>query len=138
MKIEIRPGVPDSASLWKVFLTTGWNREYNLTEKEYYAAALKSRFVVCAFDGDKMIGFGRVITDGLIHAMIYDLIVLPDYRRCGVGSLLLAKLIELCIEEGIRDIQLFCAQGKREFYEKRGFAARKEDSPGMDYNRNNL
>ncbi len=45
----------------------------------------------------------------------------------------LAKLVEECKRAGIRDIQLFWARGKRGFYEKRGFAARGEEAPGMDY-----
>lgn len=133
MKIEIRTDLPESSSLWEVFLSAGWNEEYNLTEEEYYSAAAESRYIACAYSGDKLIGFGRVSADGIIHAMIYDLIVLPEYRDCGAGTALLDKLVELCLEEGIRDIQLFCAQGKKEFYEKRGFAARREDSPGMEY-----
>jgi hypothetical protein len=48
-----------------------------------------------------------------------------------VGGLILDRLVERCIEAGIRDIQLFCAGGRRSFYERRGFAARPEDAPGM-------
>lgn len=133
MKIEIRSGIPESASLWDVFLSAGWNGEYNLTETEYYTTALESRFIVSAYSGEKLIGYGRIAADGIMHAMIYDLIVLPEYRGYGAGSEILEKLIKLCREAGIKDIQLFCARGKREFYEKRGFAARPADAPGMDY-----
>lgn len=133
MKIEIRSGIPDSASMWEVFLSAGWNSDYNLSENEYHLTALESRFIVSAYSGEKLIGYGRVAADGIMHAMIYDLIVLPEYRGCGTGSEILEKLIKLCREAGIRDIQLFCARGKRKFYEKRGFAARREDAPGMDY-----
>ncbi len=35
----------------------------------------------------------------------------------------------------LHDIQLFSARGKREYYEKRGFMARPEDGPGMQYRR---
>jgi hypothetical protein len=39
------------------------------------------------------------------------------------------------LDANIRDIQLFCARGQRAFYEKRGFVARPDDAPGMQYKR---
>jgi GNAT superfamily N-acetyltransferase len=65
--------------------------------------------------------------------MIYDLIVIPECQGAGLGERLLARLVERCTTAGIRDIQLFCAKGKRPFYEKRGFVARPEYAPGMQY-----
>ena len=67
--------------------------------------------------------------------MIYDLIVRPDYQMRGIGGRILERLVDQCLRLGVRDIQLFCARGKRAFYEKRGFAARPDDAPGMQYQR---
>ncbi len=120
-------------AFWTLFESTGWNDEYRLTEEEFEAALRASRFVVAAYDGDRLTGFGRVVADGRIHAMVYDLITDREYRGRGIGSEMLRRLVEACREAGIRDIQLFCARGAREFYEKRGFRARTEDAPGMEY-----
>jgi GNAT superfamily N-acetyltransferase len=133
MELILKTNLPESENIWKLFLTTGWNEEYNLTEAEYYNAVIKSRFVVSMYCKDKLIGCGRVVCDGVVHAIIYDLIVLPEFQKFGAGTKILFKLIELCKDDGIRDVQLFSARGKREFYEKRGFVMRAEDAPGMDY-----
>jgi len=86
-----------------------------------------------AYDGEQLVGFGRLVSDGILHAMIYELIVLPQYQGQGIGGEILGMLVEKSREAGVRDIQLFSARGKRDFYEKRGFRARPDDAPGMQY-----
>lgn len=89
--------------------------------------------MVSAYQDDKLIGFGRIICDGIVHALILDLIVHPDFQNQGIGGLILEKLIKKCQYHQIRDIQLFCAKGYAGFYEKHGFKKRNEDAPGMEY-----
>ena len=74
-------------------------------------------------------GYGRILSDGVMHAMIYDRIVAPDYRGRGIGASILDRLVQECRDAGIYDVRLFCARGKREFYEKRGFVSRADDAP---------
>lgn len=116
-----------------MFEATGWNKEYKVSKEDLATVVSNSRFVMAAYDGDRLVGFGRIVTDGLLRAMVYDLITDPEYQGSGVGSEVLMRLVEKCLESGIRDIQLFCARGRRRFYEKRGFIARHEERPGMDY-----
>jgi GNAT superfamily N-acetyltransferase len=76
-------------------------------------------------------GFGRLICDGVMHALVLDLIVAPDRQGQGIGRTILRRLLERCDASGIRDVQLFCASGKQGFYRKMGFEARPDDAPGM-------
>jgi len=124
---------PPEGQFWILFQTTGWNEEYLLSRNELMKAVSQSWYCVCAYDQDALVGFGRIVSDGILHAMIYDLIVLPSYQKCGIGSRILDMLVRKCRDTGIRDIQLFCAQGKQRFYEKRGFVSRPDNAPGMDY-----
>ena len=124
------PPTPDQ--YFALFETTGWNDEYHLTPHDLARALKESAFTVSAYADGHLIGFGRVVSDS-IHAMIYDLIVAPDQQRQGVGSDILDRLVKHCQEANIRDIQLFCAAGKHEFYERHGFVARPDDAPGMQY-----
>jgi len=133
MNIEYRSQTPSQERFNALFETTGWNREYKATPEELIRAVTNSQFVVAAYDGDELVGFGRVVTDGVLHAMIYDMIVHPSYQHHGIGTQILHSLLLNCIEANIRDIQLFCATGKRSFYEKNGFLARPNDGPGMQY-----
>jgi ribosomal protein S18 acetylase RimI-like enzyme len=135
MEIDLHSETPASDQFWKLFQSTGWNEKYGLSPDELMKALKSSWYVLSAYEGKQLVGFGRLVSDGIIHAMIYELIVLPEYQGQGIGGRMLEKLVKKCQESGVRDIQLFCAHGKREFYEKRGFVARPEDAPGMQYAR---
>ena len=127
---EQLPGIND---YWELFNTTGWNDEYKFTIKDLKKAIGNSWYALSAFDSGRLIGFGRVIADGVHHALIVDIIVHPQYQGNGIGSLLLEKLVTKCKEEHIRDIQLFAAADKYGFYEKHGFQQRPHNAPGMQY-----
>ena len=133
MEIEIRSEIPATDQFWDLFQTTGWNEKYGLSSDELMQALHSSWYVLSAYADEQLVGFGRLVSDGILHAMIYELIVLPEYQSRGIGGKMLEKLVKKCQEAGVRDIQLFCAAGKREFYEKRGFAARPEGAPGMQF-----
>jgi len=124
---------PAGEQFWRLFQTTGWNKKYQLSPGELVQSLHASWFVISAYDGEKLVGFGRLVSDGVLHAMIYELIVLPEYQGRGIGGKILEDLVAKCREARVRDIQLFCAAGKRAFYEKRGFRVRPEDAPGMQY-----
>jgi GNAT superfamily N-acetyltransferase len=133
LPIEVREGVPGTDELWRVFETTGWNDEYRLSRSELRSAFEASWYVAGAYVDGRLVGIGRIVSDTVVHAMIYDLIVVPECQGSGIGDVLLAGLVQRCTCVSIRDIQLFCAKGKRAFYEKRGFVARPADAPGMQY-----
>ncbi len=133
MSIQYQTKLRSMEGFWHLFESTGWNEEYRISEDDLALAVRNSSSQVAAYDGDRLAGYGRVVTDGILHAMVYDLITDPDYQGRGIGSEVLKRLVDECKRAGIRDIQLFCAKGRRRFYEKRGFTARREDAPGMDY-----
>jgi GNAT superfamily N-acetyltransferase len=118
-----------------LFETTGWNKEYCLSIDELKLALSNSYYTVSAYEGDKLVGFGRIISDGVLHAMIYEMIVDPGYQGEGIGSTILNMMVDKCLENNIRDVQLFCARGKKVFYERHGFTVRDNNAPGMQYNK---
>jgi ribosomal protein S18 acetylase RimI-like enzyme len=124
------PAIDD---FWTLFETTGWNQGYALSQEELATALENSWLCISAYVGDQLVGFGRVVTDQAVHAMIYDLIVHPDFQAQGIGGEILGRLVESCVNANIRDIQLFSAEGKSEFYLKRGFETRPVEAPGMQY-----
>jgi len=124
---------PDKHAFYDLFITTGWNNKYQLSEDELYDALERSWFCLSAYKSDYLVGFGRIICDGIVHALILDLIVLPEFQNQGIGGQILDKLVEKCQQHQIRDIQLFCAKGFGSFYEKRGFVKRPDEAPGMEY-----
>jgi GNAT superfamily N-acetyltransferase len=134
-KIEYRSEIPDPDRFFALFETTGWNLNYKATPQELAAMLANTWYMLAAYDGEHLVGFGRLVSDLVLHAMIYDMIVLPGYQGQGIGGEILSRLVEKCLQHGIRDIQLFCARGKRPFYEGRDFVTRPDDAPGMQYRR---
>jgi GNAT superfamily N-acetyltransferase len=131
MSIEYRHDLPNQDAYFRLFESSGWNSEYHFTAEQLQQAIQHSWHLVAAYDQDKLVGFGRLISDGVHHALLVDLIVLPDHQGRGIGGTILTQLVDKCRAHGVRDVQLFCARGKAGFYEKHGFVARPADAPGM-------
>lgn len=124
--------LPDEQAYFDLFESTGWNAGYRVTPGELREALERSWHMVQAYDGMLLVGTGRVISDGKLHALIVDVVVLPEYQGRGIGTDIMLRLLERCRLHGIRDVQLFSAPGKAAFYEELGFAARQQDAPGME------
>jgi ribosomal protein S18 acetylase RimI-like enzyme len=77
-----------------------------------------SHTTVFAYDGDKLVGFGRAISDGVYQAGIYDCAVLPEYQGQGIGKRIVEQILSrlpTC------NVVLYAAPGKEGFYGKLGF-----------------
>ena len=81
-----------------------------------------SHAAVFIYEKSRLIGFGRAISDGEYQAAIYDVAVLPESQRKGVG-----KIIMQAILERIKNcnIILYASPGKEGFYHKLGFRSMK-------------
>lgn len=135
MTIRYSDAKPAAADYHGLFATTGWNSYYRATVDDLARVLDHSWRTISAYEGDQLVGFGRLLCDGVMHAMIFDLIVHPRHQRKGIGAEVLRRLVAACDAAGIRDIQLFSAEGKVPFYLKRGFSLRPETSPGMERRR---
>jgi len=122
----------DQKAYFELFLTTGWNKEYVLGPEELFRSIQDSWYMVCAWHGRSLVGFGRIISDGVLHALIVDMMVRPDHQGKGISTAVLQRLLQRCESAEIRDVQLFCAKGKAGFCEKQGFRERSSDAPGME------
>jgi ribosomal protein S18 acetylase RimI-like enzyme len=67
------------------------------------------------------VAMGRLISDGASDAYIQDLIVLPEYRRLGIGNEILETLVSFCTGNGILWIGLIAEPGTDNFYIPAGF-----------------
>ncbi len=130
--IEYCKALPDTNAFFALFETTGWNVKYRATPSDLAIALENSWYTLSAYDDGCLVGFGRLMCDGAMHAMIFDLIVQPTHQHRGIGSEILRRLVAVCHEHRIRDIQLFAANDMRSFYERRGFSTRPECAPGME------
>lgn len=111
--------------------TTGWNAKGLYTYDQLYQAVCNSWYSVSIYDGSVLIGYGRIISDGIYQTFICDVMVHPDYQRQGLGIKVMEALLAHCKRQDIKWIQLSCAKGKQQFYQKLGFAERDPNAPGM-------
>ena len=131
-EIILKEEIPKSGLYFKLFETTDWNKGYQASKDELYQAVSKSWYTLCAYNGENdLIGFGRLISDGILYAFICDMIIDPSYQNQGIGSSILKKLISHCKIEKIRVLWLISATDKSGFYKKHGFDERPSKSPGM-------
>ncbi len=75
-----------------------------------------------AFDSGTAVGTGRLLPDGHLGRMA----VLREFRGRGVGSAILAKLIEAAAQRGDREVLLSAQVHALEFYRAHGFSAEGE------------
>lgn len=83
--------------------------------------AVDASVAVGAWDGDRLVGFVRAISDGVHRAYIEDVVIDPDCRGKGIGERMVAALVELL--EGVHIISLFCEPDRVSFYGRNGFRA---------------
>jgi len=98
-----------------------WKEEYD--PKELSRLILGSFLFVVASDlkTGRAVGMGRVIADGVSDGYIQDLVVLPEYRKTGIGARIVAILVKKCVERGISWIGLIAEPGTENFYLPFGF-----------------
>ena len=109
----------------------GWG-----TKKEsIIEEALKhTLYSLCVYDGDKLIGYGRLLGDKTIFLYIHSVMVLPEYQGKNIGTGIINKLLEQIneykkVNPEIRTY-LGAAKGKESFYEKFGFEIRPNGDVG--------
>lgn len=93
------------------------------SEAEMHKKAFEnSHTVVFAFDDDKLIGFGRAISDGICQAAIYDVAVLPEYQGRNIGRTIVSSIVKSIPQ---CNFILYASPGKEAFYEKLNFKRMK-------------
>jgi GNAT superfamily N-acetyltransferase len=130
--IEYRAQLPASRDFVRLFRSSGWDEALDVPDERLAASIRGAWYAVTAYRGEEAVGMGLVLSDGVLHALIVDVIVLPELRGHGIGTEIMNRLIARCCEADVLQVQLFSARGKRSFYERLGFVARPEDGPGME------
>lgn len=120
----------DPAHLIRLFDQAPW--AVGRTEEQAREMLKHTDLVLSAWDGEKLVGFGRVLTDYVFRASIWDVIVDQDYQGQDVGSQLMARILG---HPTLAHVELFwlCTRDKQTFYEKLGFSDKEQT--GMVWSR---
>lgn len=73
-----------------------------------------------AFDGDRQVGFARVVSDRATYAYVSDVFVIESYRGRGVGKRLMSEIMSHPELQGLRRWTLF-TRDAHELYRRYGF-----------------
>ena len=101
------------ASVFISFVNKIWPGDYDTAKTQ---AALSETINITARDGETLVGCLRILTDGFFFGTITELLVLPEYRRRGVGS----RLLQLAKEHTPTMLYFGSQPGVEAFYEKNG------------------
>ena len=132
LEIEYRAELPTAAEFERLFRSSGWTEAMDIPADRLAETLPHAWYSVCARRGGEIAGTGMVLGDGVLHALIVDVIVTPELRGLGIGTEIMQRLIARCREAQVFSVQLFSARGARGFYERLGFVARPDDGPGME------
>ena len=81
-----------------------------------------SHTTVFVYKDSQLIGFGRAISDGAYQAAVYDVAVVPEFQKMGIGRMIMEKILERL--SGCNVI-LYARPGKEEFYRRLGLRKMK-------------
>ena len=95
------------------FASSVWPGHFDPVRTQH---ALDSTLNITAYDGERLIGCLRILTDGYFFGTITELLVLPDYQHQGVGS----RLLQLAREHSPTTLYFGAQPGVEAFYEKNG------------------
>ena len=101
------------AEAFLAFVDQIWPGSY---DAERTQSALSKTINITAYDGEKLAGCLRILSDGYYFGTIRELLVLPEYQNQGVGS----RLLQLAKGNTPTMLYFGAQPGAEDFYEKNG------------------
>ena len=84
MTVALTTDAPPMESVLALYDSVGWSA-YTSDPETLGRALHGSSHVVCAWDGDRLVGPARVISDGATIAYLQDVLVHPGLHQRGIG-----------------------------------------------------
>jgi ribosomal protein S18 acetylase RimI-like enzyme len=108
---------------WKIISETLKNVGMAYDKPEIHRKAFEnSHTTIFIYHGDRLVGFGRAISDGLYQAAVYDVAVVPEFQKKGIGTTIIQNILDRVSQ---CNVILYSALGKEEFYKKLGLRKMK-------------
>ena len=122
----------DSASLLPLFEQSPWARGRTLDDAQEMVK--HTNLFMTAWDGERLVGCGRVLTDYVYRASIWDVMVDRQYQGQDIGTEIIKRILS---HPTLQRVELFwlCTREKQVFYETLGFSAKEQIGMVWDRNR---
>lgn len=98
-----------------------WAENRNIQDVKHMLA--NSLVIGVLTPGNDLIGFARILTDGVYKALILDVVVDEKYRGKGIGAVLFNAIVSNPKAMQVKHLELYCKDEMIPFYEKWGFTA---------------
>lgn len=110
----------DWSRMKEIYHSVGWKKHNEEKIKKIFTL---SNVVTIAYDKDKIVGFGRAMSDGVFNAAIYDVVIEDTYQYKGIGQQIIGDLLAQL--KDISCVHLVATTGNEEIYRKVGFSKMK-------------
>ena len=120
----------DPAQLLRLYTQAPW--AHGRSQADIREMLVQTDVVLSAWDDERLVGFGRVLTDYVYRASIWDVIVDEAYQGQDIGTQIMHRILH---HPSLQRVELFwlCTRDKQAFYEKLGFSANEQT--GMVWDR---
>lgn len=116
----------DCEELLKLQLTAHWCA--GRTKEKIQKMIDHSQLLVTCWEGRQLLGCARVLSDYVFRAVVFDVIVLPDFQSVGIAKGLLDHVISHPSLQGVEYFFLYTAS-KENFYHQ----IRWNEYPGKSF-----
>ncbi|WP_440480402.1 GNAT family N-acetyltransferase [Rossellomorea aquimaris] len=122
MKLEITEEYcsGDLEEMKAVYQSVGWMKHSAEVIKQVFES---SNVIVIVKLEERVVGFGRALSDGVFNAAIYDIVVHREFQQQGIAKKILAHLLDRL--ERVSCVHLISTSGNEAFYKKCGFRKMK-------------
>ncbi len=110
---------------------TSWAKHRNT--QSLRAMLSQSEVVVSAWEGQKLIGFGRATTDQSYRAVLWDVVVEENYQKCGIGKQIVESILNNPLITKAEKVYIMTTHCE-DFYNKMGFLHNRKQNLMVYYN----
>ena len=120
----------DPQQLLALFEQADWARGRSVIDTQRMLS--ETDLLISAWDGTQLLGFGRVLTDYVYRASIWDVIVDVNYQARDIGKGLVREILA---HASLSKVELFwlCTRRYQGFYASLGFSDKEQT--GMVWDR---
>lgn len=93
VKVLLNGPVPFD-QLSALYTLVGWNKDGSRTVPSLKKMLEKTSHYVVALNDDTLVGFGRVISDDIFLFQLSDIMIVPAFRKLGIGMQVLKTLLD--------------------------------------------
>jgi GNAT superfamily N-acetyltransferase len=107
--------------LFQLYQGEWWSQGRSMEEVRTVVTHSDFVFGFCHPTTRRLIAFTRVLTDRVFKALLFDVIVHPEFRGTGIGTILMQRVLAYPTLQQVQHIELYCLPERFRLYHSLGF-----------------